>query len=82
MDKPKNNVTCWVYGDSFTKKNGKMLSHLGYIHSNGERDTNIKFYKNMKSNVVHAFQGCDNVAPTYLSLQICNIFKVVHKVRN
>jgi hypothetical protein len=59
-----------------------MLSHLEYIHSNGERDTNISLCKNKKSNVVHAFQGCGNVVPTHLNLQICSIFKVVRKVRN
>jgi hypothetical protein len=41
-----------------------MLSHLGYIRSNGERDTIVKFYKNMERDVVRAFQGCSGMAPT------------------
>jgi hypothetical protein len=43
-----------------------MLSHLEYIRSNGERDTNVKLYKTMKSGVAYAFRGCGGVVPTLL----------------
>ena len=46
VDEPENKVICWICGDSFTKM-FRMLSHLGYINVNDERDTNIKLCKNM-----------------------------------
>jgi hypothetical protein len=33
--------------DDFTKKNTRMLSHLGYICNSGARDNNVKLCKNM-----------------------------------
>jgi hypothetical protein len=68
MDELENKVICQICGDSFTKKNGIMLSHLGYIHTNGERDTNVKLCKNMKPYVAHAFRGCGGVIPAPLEL--------------
>jgi hypothetical protein len=62
----KNNlhkVKCRICGDTFTKKNSRMLSHLGYIRSTGERDNNVRLYKNMKPDVARAFRGCGGVAP-------------------
>jgi hypothetical protein len=59
----ENKVTCQICGNSFTKKNCRMLSHLGYIRTNGERDTIVKLCKKMKPNVVRAFQRCGDVAP-------------------
>jgi hypothetical protein len=41
----------------------RMLSHLGYICNNGERDTNVKFCKNIKLNVARVFRGCGGMAP-------------------
>jgi hypothetical protein len=35
-------VQCLVCGEDFTKKNSRMLRHLGYIPSTGTRDSNIK----------------------------------------
>jgi hypothetical protein len=40
-------VTCRICGDSFAKKNERMLSHLEYIYSNGERNTRVKLCKNL-----------------------------------
>jgi hypothetical protein len=62
----ENKVTCQICGNSFTKKNCRMLSHLGYIQSNGKRDTNVKLCKNMKPDVGCVFRGCGGVAPTPL----------------
>ena len=57
----------------------RMLSHLGYICNNGERDTNVKFWKNIKLNVARVFRGCGGVALVHLNY---SIFNIVHKVRN
>jgi hypothetical protein len=56
-------VQCPVCGEDFTKKNSRMLSHLGYIPSTGARDSNVKLYKNMKPDVLRAFRECGGVAP-------------------
>jgi hypothetical protein len=56
-------VQCLVCGEDFTKKNSRMLSHLGYIPSTGARDNNIKLCKNVKPDVLHAFRECGGVAP-------------------
>jgi hypothetical protein len=52
-----------MYGDDFTKKNTRMLSHLGYIPSTGTRDNNVKLCKNVKPDVLRAFHGCGGLAP-------------------
>jgi hypothetical protein len=57
-------VQCLVCGEDFTKKNSRMLSHLGYIPSTGARDSNVKFCKNVKPDVLRAFRECGGVAPT------------------
>jgi hypothetical protein len=57
-------VQCLVCGEDFTKKNSRMLSHLGYIPSTGARDSNVKLYKNVKPNVLCAFRECGDVVPT------------------
>jgi hypothetical protein len=57
-------VQCLVCGEDFTKKNSRMLSHLGYIPSTGAWDSNVKLCKNVKLNVLRAFHGCGSVAPT------------------
>jgi hypothetical protein len=62
VDLDDGRVRCRICGDNFTKKNGRMLSHLGYIRSNGERDNNVKLCKNMKPYVLRAFLGCGGVA--------------------
>jgi hypothetical protein len=55
-------VQCLVCGEDFTKKNSRMLSHLGYIPSTGARD--VKLCKNVKLDVLRAFRECGGVAPT------------------
>jgi hypothetical protein len=57
-------VQCLVCGEDFTKKNSRMLSHLGYIPSTGARDSNVKLCKNVKPDVLRAFRGCGGLAPT------------------
>jgi hypothetical protein len=57
-------VQCLVCGEDFTKKNSRMLSHLGYIPSIGARDSNVKLCKNVKPDVLCAFHECGGVAPT------------------
>jgi hypothetical protein len=57
-------VQCLVCGEDFTKKNSRMLSHLGYIPSTGAQDSNVKLCKNVKPYVLHAFRECGGVAPT------------------
>jgi hypothetical protein len=71
-----------VCGEDFTKKNLRMLSHLGYIPSTGVRDSNVKLCKNVKPNVLRAFRECGGVAPLHRNLRNRNIFKVVRKVKN
>jgi hypothetical protein len=56
-------VQCLVCGEDFTKKNSRMLSHLGYIPSTGARDNNVKLCKNVKPDVLRAFCECGGVAP-------------------
>jgi hypothetical protein len=56
-------VQCLVCGVDFTKKNSRMLSHLGYIPSTGARDSNVKLCKNVKPDVLRAFRECGGVAP-------------------
>ena len=56
-------MQCWIYSNDFTKKYGRMLSQLEYIHSSGEQDNNVKLCKNMKPDVLHAFCGCGGMAP-------------------
>jgi hypothetical protein len=57
-------VQCLVCGEDFTKKNSRMLSHLGFIPSTGARDSNVKLCKNVKPNVLRVFHGCGDVAST------------------
>jgi hypothetical protein len=45
-----------------------MLSHLGYICSIGERDNNVRFYKNMKLDMVCVLCGWGDMAPVPLEL--------------
>jgi hypothetical protein len=78
----ENKVKCRIYGDIFTKRNGRMLSHLGYIRSNGVRENNVKLCKNIKPDMVQAFCGYSGVAQLHRNLQNCSIFKVVRKVKN
>jgi hypothetical protein len=59
----ESKVKCRICGDIFTKKNARMLSHLRYIRSTGERDNNVRSYKIMKPDVARAFLGCGGVAP-------------------
>jgi hypothetical protein len=66
VDELENKVTCRICETYSQRKNGRMLSHLGYIRSNGERNTKVKLYKNMKPVVACAFQGCYGVAPAPL----------------
>jgi hypothetical protein len=75
-------VQCLVCGEDFTKKNLRMLSHLGYIPSTGARDSNVKLCKNVKPDVLRAFRECGGVALFHRNLRNCNIFKVVRKVKN
>jgi hypothetical protein len=56
-------VQCLVCGEDFTKKNSRMLSHLGYIPSTGAQDSNVKLCKNVKPDVLRAFRECGSVAP-------------------
>jgi hypothetical protein len=72
-------VQCLVCGEDFTKKNSRMLSHLGYIPSTGAQDSNVKLYKNVKPDVLRAFRECGSIAR---NLRNRNIFKVVRKVKN
>jgi hypothetical protein len=44
-------MQCLICGEDFTKKNSRMLSHLGYIPSIGEQDSNFKLCKNVKPDV-------------------------------
>jgi hypothetical protein len=55
-----------VCGEDFTKKNSRMLSHLGYIPSTGARDSNVKLCKNVKPDVLRAFCECGGIVPTPL----------------
>jgi hypothetical protein len=57
-------VQCLVCGEDFTKKNSRMLIHLGYIPSTSARDSNVKLCKNVKPDVLRAFRECGGVAPT------------------
>jgi hypothetical protein len=66
VEELNNKVKCRIYGDNFTKKNVRMLSHLGYICSTSERDNNVRLCKNMKPDVARAFCGCGGVAPAPL----------------
>jgi hypothetical protein len=56
-------VQCLVCGEDFTKKNSRMLSHLGYIPSTGARDSNVKLCNNVKPDVLRAFRECGGIAP-------------------
>jgi hypothetical protein len=58
VDLQNSRVQCLVYGEDFTKKNSRMLSHLGFIPSTGARDSNVKLCKNVKLDVLRAFRGC------------------------
>jgi hypothetical protein len=58
VEELENKVKCQICGDIFTKKNARMLSHLGYIHSTIERDNNMRLCKNMKPDMAHPFCGC------------------------
>ena len=78
----KKKVKCQICRDILTKKNGRMLNHLGYICNSGERDNNVKFCKNMKRDMACAFCGCGGVAPIPPNLHNCSIFKVVRIVKN
>jgi hypothetical protein len=66
VDEPNNKVTCQICGDSFIKKDVRMLSQLGYANRNGQGVTSIKPCKNMKPKVARAFQGCGGMASTPL----------------
>ena len=66
VDELENKVTCQICKTYLQRKNRSMLSHLGYICSNGERNTKVKLCKNMKLVVAFVFQGCCNMAPTPL----------------
>jgi hypothetical protein len=57
-------VQCLVCREDFTKKNSRMLSHLGFIPSTGAQDSNVKLCKNVKPDVLCAFCECGSVAPT------------------
>jgi hypothetical protein len=57
-------VQCLICREDFTKKNSRMLSHLGYIPSTGARASNVKICKNVKPDVLRAFRECGGVAPT------------------
>ena len=56
-------VQCLICGEDFVKKNSRMLSHLGYVPKTRPRDNNVRLYKNMKPDVLHAFHGCGGIAP-------------------
>ena len=47
----------------FARKNSRMLSHLGYIPSTSIQDSNVRFYKNVKLDVLYVFCGCGGIAP-------------------
>jgi hypothetical protein len=64
VDLGDGRVQCLICGDHFTKKNLRMLSHLGYIPSTGIRDNNVKLCKNMKPDMLRAFHGSGGLAPT------------------
>jgi hypothetical protein len=55
-------VQCLLCREDFTKKNLRILSHLGYIPSTGARDSNVKLCMNVKPNVLRAFRECGGVA--------------------
>jgi hypothetical protein len=78
----ESRVRWLICGDDFTKKNGRMLSHLRYIRSSGERANTVKLCKNMKPDVARAFRGCGGMALLHLNLQNRSIFKVVRKIKN
>jgi hypothetical protein len=63
VDLGDGRVRCRICGDDFTKKNGRMLSHLMYIPKSGARDIDVKLCKNMKPDVLRAFRGCGGVTP-------------------
>jgi hypothetical protein len=63
VDLGDDRMQCLICGDAFTKKNSRILSHLGYIPSSGARDNNVKLCKNMKPDVLHAFRGCGGLTP-------------------
>jgi hypothetical protein len=56
-------MQCLVCREDFTKKNSRMLSHLGYIPSTSARDNNVKICKNVKLGMLRAFRECGSVAP-------------------
>jgi hypothetical protein len=56
-------MQCLVCGEDFTKKNSRMLSHVGYIRSTCARDSNIKLCNNVKPDLLCAFCECGGVAP-------------------
>jgi hypothetical protein len=62
VDLENGRVQCLVYGEDFSKKNLRMLSHLRYIPSTGTRDNNVKLCKNMKPDILRAFHGCGGLA--------------------
>jgi hypothetical protein len=64
VDLGDGRAQCLICGDAFTKKNTRILSHLGYIPSSGARDNNVKLCKNMKLDVLHVFHGCGGLAPS------------------
>ena len=57
-------VQCLICGEDFAKKNLRILSHLGYIPNTNARDSNVKYCKNVKSNVLCVFRGCGGIALT------------------
>jgi hypothetical protein len=62
VDKLNNKVTCRICGNSFIKKNVKMLSHLGNANMNGQKDIGVELCKNIKPEMEGAFQRCGSVA--------------------
>jgi hypothetical protein len=64
VDLENGRMQCLVCEEDFSKKNLRMLSHLGYIPSIGARDSNVKLCKNVKPDVLRAFCGCGSLAPT------------------
>jgi hypothetical protein len=64
VDLGDGRVQCLICGDAFTKKNSRMLSHLGYIPRTSARDNNVKLCKNMKLDVLCVCRGCGSLAPT------------------
>jgi hypothetical protein len=73
-------MQCLVCGEDFTKKNSRMLSHLGYIPSTGVRDSNVKLCKNVKPDVCVHFVNVAMQPLLHRNLRNRNIFKVVRKV--